>query len=446
MDDRARYPDTAGHPTIASMPPLSDLSGDWKTRLDLIVDTMRDMSRHTDPQQMVRAYGERITPLFPNARRLSLSRRDLESPKYRITRSTTWTEEINPWKERDRLPLFAGGLIAEWIYAGEPQIIDELEVPCNEPAAEYLAGCRSVLAIPMFERGESINMVLILREEPGAFQKDEIADIVWRTNLFGRATSNLVLSDELRQANRALDREMKVVGQIQRSLLPAKLPYIAGLDVAAYYQPAQRAGGDYYDFFPLPDGKWGIFIADVSGHGTPAAVFMAVTHCMAHTHPGPANPPGRVLDYLNQHLVDHYTGESGVFITAFYGVFSPAERTLNYASAGHNPPRLKRCQDGSLDSLDGAGGLPLGVRTGVQYPEASRKLQRGDQLIFYTDGITEAHNRDDELFGLERLDLSLKNCKQEAQSLLDEVLQAVEAFADGRPSDDDRTLIVARVS
>ena len=92
---------------------------------------------------------------------------------------------------------------------------------------------------------------------------------MWLSNLFGRATSNLVLSEELQQANQALDREMKAVGDIQRSLLPARLPRIPTLDLATHYQPSQRAGGDYYDFFPLPSGKWGIFIADVSGHGTP---------------------------------------------------------------------------------------------------------------------------------------------------------------------------------
>ncbi|MBI3862815.1 MAG: serine/threonine-protein phosphatase, partial [Planctomycetia bacterium] len=108
--------------------------------------------------------------------------------------------------------------------------------------------------------------------------------------------------------------------------------------------------------------------------------------------------------------------------------------------------RLKRCQDGSLDSLDGVGGLPLGVRAGAHYAETQRQLQHGDQIIFYTDGITETHNRHDELFGMERLDQALKNCRQEAQALLDTVLAAVETFADGRPAADDRTLIVARVS
>jgi sigma-B regulation protein RsbU (phosphoserine phosphatase) len=271
---------------------------DWQERLALIVDTMRDMSRHSDPQEMVRAYGERMRQIIPDSRRLSLSRRGLAFPRYRVTRSTTWTEDINPWREKDRLPMFEGGLLAELIYGGEPRVFDEFQLAAGEPAAEYLGGCQSLLAIPMYDQGESLNMVILLRSEPAAFPKDQIPDLVWRSNLFGRATSNLVLRDELQRAYQALDRELKIVGDIQRALLPAELPRIPSLDIAAHYQPAQRAGGDYYDFFPLPDGKLGIFIADVSGHGTPAAVFMAVTHCMAHTHPGPPAPPGKVLDYL----------------------------------------------------------------------------------------------------------------------------------------------------
>ncbi len=109
------------------------------------------------------------------------------------------------------------------------------------------------------------------------------------SNLFGRATHNLVLSDQLKVAYEAVDYEMKVVADIQRSLLPMQMPSIPTLSLAAHYQTSHRAGGDYYDFFPLPDGKWGILIADVSGHGTPAAVLMAVTHSLAHTLPRPAD-------------------------------------------------------------------------------------------------------------------------------------------------------------
>jgi phosphoserine phosphatase RsbU/P len=420
--------------------------GDWQLRLAQIVELVQEMSRQTDPQEMVRSYGERMRTILPSDRRISLSRRGLMAPKYRITRSTTWAGNINPWKEKDRLPLLEGGLIARLIYGDEPQIIDNLDVSDDDPAAEYLAGHQSLMAIPMFDQGVALNMVILLRKEPAAFPREELPQLVWLSNLFGRATSNLVLSDELQRAYQALDRELKTVGEIQRSLLPARLPKVPTLDLATYYQPSQRAGGDYYDFFPLPGGKWGIFIADVSGHGTPAAVLMAVTHCIAHTNPGQAQPPAQVLKYLNHHLATLYTSQNENFITAFYGVYDPADRTLIYACAGHNPPRLKRCQDGTMMGLDSAGGFPLGILTEGAYEEAVQQLQPGDQIVFYTDGVTEASNPEGKLFGTDRLDHVLENCSLQASALLDSVLHSVEEFANGHPADDDRTLIVARVS
>src|SRR5262249_17660593 len=233
----------------------------------------------------------------------------------------TWKEQINPWKEPDRLPLFQGGLLAELIYGNHPMIINDLQLGRDEPAAQYLSGFRSLVAIPMFDQGVSLNMVISLAREPGAFADEELPEMVWLSNLFGRATYNLVLSDELKETNHTLDQELKGVGEIQRSLLPAQLPQIAKLDLAAYYQPSQRSGGDYYDFFALSDGRWGILIADVSGHGTPAAVLMAVTHCIAHTNPGACETPARVLTYLNQQLARLYTRKNDTFVTAFYGVY-----------------------------------------------------------------------------------------------------------------------------
>jgi len=420
--------------------------GDWRERLAQILDLVREMSAQTDPQEMVRAYAERVRRIMPSDGRISLSRRGLASPSYRVTRSTAWREEIDPWKQKDRLPVLEGGLLAGLIYGDEPVIIDDLAVADDDPAAAYLAGHRSLMAIPMFDRGVSLNMVVILQREPAAFSRERLPELVWLSNLFGRATNSLVLSADLERAYRALDREMKIVGQIQRSLLPASLPEIPSLDLAAYYQPSHRAGGDYYDFFPLPDGRWGVFIADVSGHGTPAAVLMAVTHCLAHTQPGPPARPSGLLDYLNAHLTALYTAQNEKFITAFYGIYDPADRTLTYACAGHNPPRLKRCQDGSLLALDGADGLPLGVMPEAAYNEAVLRLQAGDQIIFYTDGITDANDPTGRMYGTDRLDTALENCSLQASALLDTVLRSVEEFADGHPADDDRTMIVARVS
>jgi phosphoserine phosphatase RsbU/P len=426
--------------------PINERTGDWQQRLAVIVQTMREISRQTDPQAMVRTYGARIRQLRPVDCSISLSRRGLTIPKFRITRSTTWREIIDPWKEKDRLPLLEGGLLSRLIYEDEPQIIDDLAVAADDPAAEYLAGHRSLQAIPLFDQGVALNMVVLLRKESAAFSREQFPEMVWLSNLFGRATNNLVLSGDLQAAYTALDHELKVVADIQRSLLPAELPRIPTLDLAASYQPSRRAGGDYYDFFPLPEGKWGILIADVSGHGTPAAVLMAITHCIAHTHPGPATPPGQILGYVNHHLTARYTRLSETFVTAFYGIYDPAKKELTYACAGHNPPRLKRCQDGTLAVLNGARALPLGILPQQEYSECVQQLQSGDQIVFYTDGITEAHNPAGEMFGTTRLDQVLELCTLEASALLDTVLHAVEQFADGHPADDDRTVVIARVS
>ena len=425
---------------------FDEVAHDWRERLDLIVETMKEMSRQTDPQEMSRAYGKRMRTLRPTDRSVSISRRDLKAPWFRVTRCSLWKEEINPWKDRDRLPLLKGGLFAELLYGDEPRLFDDVEVDDDDPAAPYLDGMRSVLAIPMYDQGVALNMVLLMKREAYGFNPEQFPEIVWMANLFGRATQNLVLSEKLKAAYEAVDYEMKVVADIQRSLLPAQMPNIPTMALAAHYQTSHRAGGDYYDFFPLPDGKWGLLIADVSGHGTPAAVLMAVTHSLAHSYPGPAMPPGRMLEHVNNHLTARYTAQSDTFVTAFYGVYDPADRSLTYASAGHNPPRKKRCVDGTLDLLTGATGLPLGISPVEKYREQTYRLVPGDQLVLYTDGITEANNEQGEMFGLARLDKVLENCAVGASDLLQSVLNALREFTGDEPAHDDRTLLVAKIS
>ena len=417
----------------------------WQERMDFIVETMREMSLQVDPQEMVAAYRTRMRQILPADRHLSLSRRDLQHPRFRISRSSTWNRDVNPWKEQDQLPTFDGGLLSELIYGDEPRIIDDLQVTADDPAYEYLAGQRSLMAVPLFDRGVATNMVILMRKEPAAFDRAGFPEWVWLSNLFGRATQNLVLAEELRKAYTLVERELKIVADIQRSLLPKTMPAIPGLGLAAYYETSQWAGGDYYDFFALPDGRWGILIADVSGHGTPAAVMMAILHSLAHTLPGPPDPPSKLFQHVNQHFATRYTSEGEAFVTAFYGIFDPASRTLTYASAGHNPPRLKRCEDGSVLALDVVGNIPLGLFPDQEYAQATLRLRPGDQIVFYTDGITEASNPAGRMFGAERLDEALENCHLDAQGLIETVLTALKEFTGGVPPSDDQTLVVAKV-
>lgn len=437
----------------ASPPPLSKLlrnvGGEWQQQLEYVYEMIREMSRQTDPQEMVRQYSQRMQEINPVDRRISLSRRGLKQPWFRVTRFSEWQEDINPWQQSEHLPLRQGGLFAELLYGNYPRLIDdldEIEVALDDPARQFIEGQRSLMAIPLFDQGEGINMVIVTRQEPGVFNHENFPGTFWLANLFGQATQNLVLNDRLREAYRRIDRELQVVADIQRALLPKEMPDIAGLDMAAYYRTSHRAGGDYYDFFPLADGKWGLLIADVSGHGTPSAVVMAIMHSIAHLYPTETSTPDQLLTFVNEHLANRYTSEIGTFVTAFYGIYDPRDRTLVYSSAGHNPPRITRACSSSVNVLDEGRSLPLGLMAGVPYTSACTRLDAGDRLILYTDGITEAQNSNGDLFGVPRLDSILQSCAHDtAESLVDVVVRMVDAFTGGIAPSDDRTMVIATV-
>jgi serine phosphatase RsbU (regulator of sigma subunit) len=255
---------------------------------------------------------------------------------------------------------------------------------------------------------------------------------------------------ELVAAFTSLDEEFRAVGIIQQSLLPRSIPEIPTLALAADYRPCARAGGDYYDFFKLPNNLWGIFLADVSGHGPPAAVIMAVTHALAHSYRDLAHCPAEFLTHLHRTLARRYTS-AGSFVTAFYGVFDPTNRTLRYATAGHPSPRLLRSADAggaaTIYDLEGPGGLPLGIFDELDsncYDSASIILHPGDALLLYTDGISEARAQDGEFFGPEGLDHALRSSKPRCNpsELIHAVNDAVADFTSNAPLDDDRTLVV----
>jgi sigma-B regulation protein RsbU (phosphoserine phosphatase) len=418
----------------------------WNERLTAIMEMMREMSSQTDPQQMVQQYGARMRRFRHVDRSISLSRRELQFPQVRVTRYSGWNSEVNPWKQPEKLPIISGGVLSDLIYADEPRVINDFSVSPDDPAAEFLTGHGSLVAIPLLDQGVAMNMVVHLRREAGAFDPEMLPEHVWTANLFGRATNTLVLAGTVKTAYEEIDRELKAVAAIQRSLLPAALPVVPSLKLAAHYETARRAGGDYYDFIPLPGGLLGILIADVSGHGTPAAVMMAVMHSIVHNYPGDPLPPSQLLTFLNQKLVQHYVGENGTFVTAFYGIYDPATRLLTYSCAGHNPPLMRRCGQQEVVELNGAQQLPLGVLSEITFPDHAEQLRPGDHIIFYTDGITEAASPDGEMFGTKRLDEVLSQCSLEPAEIIESVRNHLAAHTGGAATRDDQTLVVAQVT
>ena len=423
---------------------LGLVQGSIDEQLSFVVETMRAMSRQTDPQELVREYGARVRRMLDIHCSVTLSRRDLDRPRVAVTRSNLSDPTINPWTERDRLPVLDGGILAELIWGDVPAVIDDLHVAESDPAHPYLAGMRSLVAIPLYDGGQSLNMVVLARRLPGGFNHAHLPEHVWMSNLFGRATFGLVQSQEVRRAYDQVDRELARVADIQHSLLPERLPTIPTLDIAAHYQTSRRAGGDYYDFIELPGGRWGILSADVSGHSTPAAVIMAIVHSIVGLAPTVADePPSKLLAYVNERLVARYTGGTGTFVTAWYGIYDPATRRLDYATAGHPPP-LRR-HGPAVCPLDAAHGLPLGIDAGEPYPAVTVQLAPGDVLLIYTDGITEARNPAGAFFDTDGLAAALTTATGSADDVMASVLSTVDAFTAAAAPSDDRTLLAVRV-
>jgi sigma-B regulation protein RsbU (phosphoserine phosphatase) len=415
------------------------------SRLSLTVDVMRELSRAVDAQAMYGVFARRMAEIFPTDRQISVSRRGLEAPRVRVTRFNLWTHDVNPWTDADKLPVLDRGLFSELVHDGRPRIIDELAVPADDPAAPFLAGQRSLMAVPLFDGGDAVNMVVLTREQPGAFPPERAPDLVWMSNLFGRATQAALLTQQLQAANDQAQHEMRQIAKLQRALLPAELPRVSTLDLAVYSRSTATAGGDYYDVMPLPRGRVGVLLADVCGHGASSAMLVAVVHSLVKTYSGPPMPPGLLLAYVNDHLSQMYTRSFGTFVTAVYAVYDPDRATLTWANAGHPPPRLVRADGAKREVLKGARCVPLGIVDGTEYPEAEVSIKPGDQVLLHTDGVTDAKGGADEAFGTDRLDAALgKAPAAGARGMISGVLSALEAFTNGTPPADDYTLLAMK--
>lgn len=415
-------------------------------RLKVVTEMMREISRTTDPQELVRLYGNRMAEFLRSDGFISLSRRKLSDAQFRVTRSSTWTEQLDPWHNYDRLPMYRGGVLAESLYGNEPRFLNPLVADPEDPIWTFFPRAAMAIFIPHYDMGEALNAVVHVYEDPEDFNFDDMPELVWMSNLFGRAVNNLALSRDLQVANDQMDHELKVVEQIQLSLLPQDVPAISTLRLASVYQTSRRAGGDYYDFFPLGEGRWGMFLADVSGHGTPAAVGMTVLHSVAHGYPGKPTPPPLLLHYLNQKAANSPATAFGGFATAIYAIYDEHARTLTYSSAGHPEIRLHRAGDAKTVGLDGARSLPIGISDEETYTQKTVQLAPGDRFLIYTDGITESFDYAGEMFGTDRLDAVIANAHPDPQDIVNGVLAAVGEFTGMLRGDDDRTIIAGVVT
>lgn len=274
-----------------------------------------------------------------------------------------------------------------------------------------------------------------------------------RRELMARIRSGLrsvEVSRELRRANAELERaqerflnDIHTIAEIQERLLPKEPPVIEGYDFACHYEPSEKAGGDYFDLFPIDDRHLAMIVADVSGHGAPAAVIMAMTRALIHTLLEKELDPARALAVLNRELSKNVT--IGQFVTIFYSVLDHQSHRLRYSSGGHNPIYLMPEDRSWIEELWTAGGLPLNLYADAEYETGETDFPPGAELVLYTDGIPEARDVTLEMFGDEPFKELLLHCQNGSpQGLINSVMARLSLFSGGARFQDDVTLVVAR--
>jgi hypothetical protein len=241
-----------------------------------------------------------------------------------------------------------------------------------------------------------------------------------------------------------MEQELSLAGRIQASFLPDELPEVPGWQIAAALQPARQTAGDFYDLIPLPNGRFGIVVADVADKGMGAALYMALSRTLLRTYALEYHSrPDFAMKVTNRRIL--MDTDVTMFITVFYGVLDPRTGWLTYCNAGHNPPYILPTMGGGEQSQQlRRTGMALGAMPGLSWERGNVQLARGDTLVLYTDGITDAQDTDGAFFGQERLlEIARAHVGSPAEDVRDAVLGAVQTFTGEASQFDDITLMIA---
>ncbi len=271
-----------------------------------------------------------------------------------------------------------------------------------------------------------------------------IRDLQEKNQQLHRALEDLKAAQAQIIQKEKLERELQVAREIQMSMVPRRLPVFPGYNFGARMDPARAVGGDFFDFVPLDQSRLGIAIGDVSDKGVPAAIFMAMTRSVMRAEARSAAFPREALEGVNRHLTE--MNDAGMFVTILYGILDRVTHEFTYARAGHTVPMVCKRQ-GSVSVLPWSVGQPLGVLSDPAIDEQTVRLSPGDVLLIYTDGMTDATEPSEELFGMDRLQDALARCCQTpAQALCDHLVETVVSYQQGRPQDDDMTVVAVQVA
>ncbi len=300
---------------------------------------------------------------------------------------------------------------------------------------------RSMIAVPLQTNERVIGLIYVdtpdlIRE----FTREDLGLLTVMANVAAIRIEHARLS-EIEAVERAMAKELEQAAHIQMGLLPSKSPNVPGMDIDAGTLPCRTVGGDYYDYLPFPDGRIGVLIGDVAGKGMPASLLMSSLQARVKVLFEDGNDLAQKVNRLNKHTAASCPDNR--FITFFMTIVDPATGELVYTNAGHNPPLLVR-KNGSVEQLQG-GGIILGILPFSKYEEFRIRMDPGDTLVLYSDGVTEAVNPSDVDFGEDRLgQLTASLHGRPASELVARIQSEVAKFSEGAPQADDITVVVMR--
>ena len=309
--------------------------------------------------------------------------------------------------------------------AGNLVEVDRINL--DSPALDQLRAANVRLVVPLLSQGE---LVGLLNLGPRLSEQDySLDDRTLLNNLAAQATPAVRVAQLVRQrqaelqSRERMEHELRVARLIQQTLLPKKLPELPGWQVAVHYQPARAVGGDFFDFMPLPGGRLVIAVGDVTDKGVPAALVMATTRAILRGTARRQLSPSAALVRANELLCPEVP--ASMFVTCLYAILDPISGRLQYANAGHDLPYWRH--DGRVDELR-ATGMPLGLMPGMDYEEKEVVLSPGESILFYSDGLVEAHNPQREMFSFPRLRQYMADQHQHGAALIRFLLSSLELF------------------
>jgi serine phosphatase RsbU (regulator of sigma subunit) len=305
-----------------------------------------------------------------------------------------------------------------------------------------LQGIRSVLAVPLSVNENDV-FGLVYADSPtteATFTEEHLNILTTLASVASIRVENARLLEERFQRER-MERELELATEIQQSFQPSAPPIMDGYEFQGISFSCYEIGGDYYDFIRRHDGKMLIALGDVSGKGTAAALLMSSLHAAIHGQVAAKSPLPEIIRSVNQYLSENTPANR--FVTLFIAELDPADGTFRYINAGHNPPLIGR-KNGTVEQLD-SGGFPLGIMPLAEYEIGETRLNAGEALVVYSDGVSEAANLKGEEFGMERLsEVVQKHLSASASGLRDKVESSLSMFTQTAPAGDDITLVIVK--